>query len=494
MAFASTMKAGMIALVILVPEGSLASPASRPSQATPRPALTPPLSADVRSHGAKGDGAADDTDALQAACTSGSVFLPPGTYLVTRPIALSGRVRIEGAGATIQSSAPNGALFRASGDLAGFVMRDVVLRSMRKDLDKRGDALFSVDYHTVDGALFDNVTFDTGSSYQNAISLAAEVGTRVENVTIRDCSFTGASAGVELVHHVDLARRITGVKIHHNRFVHNGLKDDQYAGFAISLSGPLSRVDVIGNDVRGYPYAGIEVAASSSGSFDADYIIHANTIVGTGRGIITDTGNAGPGTRISRVSIVGNVVVRNRFFQWLEGLADSVVQGNVFETRHTAPSPDHKNDFFAFRHCDRLVIGDNAFRLELPPEEAGKALVAFLGVTDTQISGNLFETSGVHVVSMGSAEKPSTDNSLSGNRFVHKDNGAFSDPVAFGGARTTRNALTASTVVKRHENTISSQAAGNGATGTVTIRSDTGTLSLTMPDLAIPRAGEKGTR
>ncbi len=366
-------------------------------------------------------------------------------------------------------------------------MRDMALRTTRKDLQKRGEALFAVDYRNLDGALFENVTFDTGSSYQNAISLAAEVGTHVENVTIRDCSFTGASAGVEFVHHVDAARRISGIKILHNRFAHNGLKDDQYAGFGISLSGPFSRVDVIGNDIRGYPYAGIEIVAPKWGGFEADYVIQANTLVGTGRGIITDTGHAGPTGRISRVSITGNLIVGNRFFQRLQGLSDSVIQGNVFDTRYPTPSPDHQYDFFSFNDCDGILVADNVFRLELPASEAAKAFVAFLGMRNSQVSGNEFESSGVHAVCVGSPERPSTDNSFFGNRFVHQDNGVFSDPVAFRGAATTRNVLNASTIIARHENAVSSQAAGNVVTGTTKLRSDTGSLdSSKLETVVIP--------
>ncbi|MEH1097896.1 glycosyl hydrolase family 28-related protein [Micromonospora sp. CPCC 205561] len=56
----------------------------------------------VREHGAKGDGTADDTAALQAAIdrvrsTGGIVFLPPGTYL-TRRLTLHSRVHLRGSG------------------------------------------------------------------------------------------------------------------------------------------------------------------------------------------------------------------------------------------------------------------------------------------------------------------------------------------------------------------------------------------------------------
>jgi hypothetical protein len=483
--------------IVMLLAGALGgTPARAAGQATPATSTAPAAPAvatgDVRSRGARGDGVADDTAAIQAACAAGGdVVLPAGTYLVTRPISLSGRVRILGAGATVVSSAPTGEVFVAAGDLAGFVMRDVALRTTRKDLDKRGGALFAVDHRSVRSARFEGVTFDTGSSYQNGLSLAAQVGTVIEDVTIRDCRFTGASAGIEIVQHVDLERRVTGVRILGNRFAYNGLKDEQVAGFGVSLSGRLSTVEVSGNDIRGYPYAGIEVVAPKAGGFDADYVIHANTVVGTGRGIITDTANLGPSGHITRLSIRGNVVVDNRYFQRFQGLADSIVQGNVFDTRWTTPAAQHQFDFFGFLDSDRILVADNQFRLELPPEEAGKALLAFNGVTNSHVTGNRVECSGARVVRIGSPARPSTDNSFSANRLEQRDGGAASEPVAFVGPGTTRNVLSGTTIVTRHEGAFSSQAAGNVASATVTVRSDTGVVDTTSGarSFAIPPAG-----
>jgi hypothetical protein len=58
----------------------------------------------VNDYGAAGDGVTDDTDAIQAACAAakaaggGVVNLPPGTYLIRRPITLASNVTLRGAG------------------------------------------------------------------------------------------------------------------------------------------------------------------------------------------------------------------------------------------------------------------------------------------------------------------------------------------------------------------------------------------------------------
>ncbi len=51
------------------------------------PVVTPAFSADVKSLGARGDGQADDTAAIQKAVDAGgSITFPTGTYKLTRPI------------------------------------------------------------------------------------------------------------------------------------------------------------------------------------------------------------------------------------------------------------------------------------------------------------------------------------------------------------------------------------------------------------------------
>jgi len=65
----------------------------------------------VRSHGAKGDGATDDTAAIQAAMNEaakkgGVVYLPPGKYLVKGSLSVPAGVSVKGAAAAPQYSEP----------------------------------------------------------------------------------------------------------------------------------------------------------------------------------------------------------------------------------------------------------------------------------------------------------------------------------------------------------------------------------------------------
>lgn len=82
-----------------------AAPATAPTTAaTTAPAIQPApegTTADVRAFGAKGDGAADDTEAFRAALTavatkSGTVTVPPGEYLIKTNLSVPPGVSLEG--------------------------------------------------------------------------------------------------------------------------------------------------------------------------------------------------------------------------------------------------------------------------------------------------------------------------------------------------------------------------------------------------------------
>src|SRR5262249_42096421 len=89
----------------------------------PAPGTKPPTG-NVRDHGAKGDGNADDWQAIQNAVDAGVgvVHLPPGTYRVTKPVVVDlAKVRftaIRGDGARVVM-AGEGPAFRFVGSHAG---------------------------------------------------------------------------------------------------------------------------------------------------------------------------------------------------------------------------------------------------------------------------------------------------------------------------------------------------------------------------------------
>jgi hypothetical protein len=82
--------------------------------------------ADVRSYGARGDGSADDTAAIEAAINSlangESIYFPPGIYRITSTVTLTRGVRLVGDGRSsiIRTDAPSFNLFEAQADYLSF--------------------------------------------------------------------------------------------------------------------------------------------------------------------------------------------------------------------------------------------------------------------------------------------------------------------------------------------------------------------------------------
>jgi pectate lyase-like protein len=426
--------------------------------------------------GAVGNGIVDDTAAVQAAAGSGApIYAPPGTYRVTAEIAVSGSFRLYGRDATIMTTVSS--IFVANNDLTDFWLRDVKLTTTRNNLAVHTGALFYSDGYNIDGGVIEHVTFDNGSSDGNGVLLAVQSGKTIKNVAIRDCYFTGPSTGLEIVNHVDSVNRITGVRLVDNRFVHNGLKDDQFAGFAISLSGPHRYVDVARNDIRGYPYAGIEIVGKYTGPFD--YTIHGNRLEATGRGIIIDRGTGAVSARFSRISIIGNIIRQNRFFQRFEQLIDSEIVANHIEATDGLISADRLNEFVSFSRSDRLVVSGNSINLDFPGAERNKATVTFRAWTNSVFAGNKVRTTGLDSLRFDGTTDAVTDNAVTGNQITLAPTGAGYYPVQFTGAGATRNVLAGNVITTSTGLTVvqTAGATGNVAEGTIKVRSDTGLVS-----------------
>ncbi|WP_426790085.1 glycosyl hydrolase family 28-related protein [Sphingobacterium sp. WOUb80] len=100
----------------------------------------------VRDFGAKGDGAADDTESIQQAINAGvgkTIFFPRGNYRVTRPLILPNSIKllgegdVGGAGGMVISSGVGkdlSAIFTAKGNL----LEDVILENIRTLGSKSG--------------------------------------------------------------------------------------------------------------------------------------------------------------------------------------------------------------------------------------------------------------------------------------------------------------------------------------------------------------------
>ena len=166
------------------------------------------MTVNVRSFGAVGDGAADDTAAIQRAINAaavapgvgvgravGSVYLPAGTYTVSSQVLLASNTGLVGdAGRTVvrlQDGAMNSRL------LIGYRVPNVTLRNLVLDANRQRTTAASHSAGEGTGALFvesDNVEI-SNSVVRNArwygLWLSDTSNSRVLNNTVQDCGVRG---------------------------------------------------------------------------------------------------------------------------------------------------------------------------------------------------------------------------------------------------------------------------------------------------------------
>lgn len=157
--------------------------------------VQPALSADVRSCGAKGDGQADDTAAIQKAVDSGSrVNFPKGVYRITKPIVIeldkTGFTSLAGDGVARVVMEGAGAAFRFVGTHAGSADPDQVKSNVwERQRMPMVDGLEIVGAHPeadgveATGTMQITITRTTVRDARHGIRLA----TRNRNVLIADC-------------------------------------------------------------------------------------------------------------------------------------------------------------------------------------------------------------------------------------------------------------------------------------------------------------------
>jgi hypothetical protein len=138
---------------------------------------SPPQSemVDVRQHGAVGDGAADDTEAFEAALQAGTyVYVPPGAYVIRRSLEIPATTRVVGGGKY------NTLLLHAhDGDFARLAERcslaDLAIEGQGGDFGGRGlvisgndgqQSVQSVAVVGFDGYCIDFETPDAGSQFR----------------------------------------------------------------------------------------------------------------------------------------------------------------------------------------------------------------------------------------------------------------------------------------------------------------------------------------
>lgn len=343
-------------------------------------------------YGAKGDGIADDTAAVQAALnevgTPGRgyvLYFPAGTYRITRRLNLASRIYI-----SIFGADPAGTILKwagASGGTLLYINGVAHSRFERMTFDGSGTAAVIVDQS------WDNVTgkFDTGNRYGDVVFKDAGIGIRggvldfgFAETTILRCNFSNFSqAGIVLcnfnaldlwVHYSTftdcnyaITNTLSGKGAGNYRVYNSILRNSKTADFGIGNTGGFSMRHNYSIGSRRFIEAG--------GTNNPAYItIQGNIILDTTDPYAISIGNQGP------IMLYDNVIrSRSRgqfgvvFIAAFSADSDGFAIGNTF----TEKGPIGVNN--RLTEIDSVVVPKTALNLIVPdPPDPSPSLKRFV--------------------------------------------------------------------------------------------------------------------
>lgn len=371
--------------------GVVALTAARSPQ---RPGANAP-SGDVRDHGAKGDGVADDTAAVQAAVDSGAgvVRLPKGVYRVTKPVVIdldkTGITAITGDTVARVVMAGDGPAFRLVGTHAGTAAPATVKPGVwdRQRMPSVDGVEIVGDHPSADGiagtgTMKLTITRVLVRRCRHGIHLTG----RNRNVTISDCHvYQNRGVGIFLdavnLHQIN----VTGCHVSYND-----------GGGIACVGGEVRNLQITGCDIEsnhgkdGPPTANVLV--DSTGGTNAEVAITGNTIqhnhTAPGSANVRIKGptipdKKTPERRDGHVTITGNVL--------------SDVATNIHLTHARGVVITGNTAWMAFGHnllvedSAHVVVGANGFernpRYAYGDSESASNAVLFKNSADCTITG-----------------------------------------------------------------------------------------------------------
>lgn len=334
-------------------QGILADAALQPADigATVEPAFT----FNVKTYGAAGDGAADDTAEIQAAIDAaevagGVVYFPPGTYIVsaTRTLAGTPGVILRGAGPSSivkSSSSTMGSIFEVTGS-------DVVIEQLTLD-GAYTTGSHSGAFGLVKVTQGDRVTV-RHCTLQNSRDAGVRTAGLTEDIAVEHCLFSNCFVGVVTGSTSD-SQVPQRIKVTDCTFF-NGWSDANETG-AIKIQSvsatTLSAGHIVsGNFIKNPGEMGIEIFAGCG-----DVVAHGNVIEDVRFGISLDS--------TVRASVVGN---STRLTVWagIEAAGpvhDVVIANNVVDGYTSGGARGSTNGIITSNSTpDRVTIQGNRVR------------------------------------------------------------------------------------------------------------------------------------
>lgn len=364
------------------------------TQPQPKAPGTRPPTGNVRDHGARGDGVADDWQAVQNAVNdkAGVVHLPPGTYRITKPVVIDldavGFTAIKGDTVARVVMAGDGPAFKFVGTHGGTADPKSV-----KDNVWSKQRMPAIDGVEIVGA------HDTA----DGIEATGTMQLTVTRVLIRKCRhgvhLTGRNRNVLIADSHVYENRGVGVFLDHVNLHQVNVTGSHISyndrGGVVELGGEVRNLQVTGCDIEanhakdGPPTANVLI--DSTGGTNAEVAITGNTIQHTrtapGSANIRVKGPTTPlkgtdETRDGHVTITGNVISDTKVNIHLDHARGVVITGNTLWT-------GVEYNLLA-EHSTSVVVGPN--NLDRNPryfreEDGSSDAVLFRHCTDCTLTG-----------------------------------------------------------------------------------------------------------
>jgi hypothetical protein len=337
-------RSGAPQLTVFTSDGATTTAAPAPAPApkpTPTPAPAPGLPGpvfEVKLYGAKGDGVADDTAAMQAALDAaakaggGSVHVPSGTFLISHPLTYGAKVTLSGDGKASRianTTTRSGDTFmlrpKANGQ-AGVTMQRLTFDQRGDWYDRNGDSVndWLLDVSGTTDMVVQDVGFEnvrTIAVYSQTTAANPVVGLNVLRNHVYQAngdgfSFFGAFRDFVIdgntVEHTEddaIAVQSSGVSdVPRNIMITNNtvLNCDTRSTFGSTPNGINSwgaeQVTISGNTVRNVLANGIRVGNSESRR--GAYLTVKNNVV-SGAGTNNNTSGLGTTVPANGISVIG---------------------------------------------------------------------------------------------------------------------------------------------------------------------------------------------
>jgi len=208
----------------------------------------------AKEFGARGDGATDDTQAIQDALNAGNLFLPPGTYMV-RMISIPANRLLIGMGAgsilKLKAGSPDFSNVLSIKDASQVLIRDIAIDGSGNNVAS-GEHSHNLFIWNSKDVLVDNVILHDAQG--DGISIGSDENGETRRITIRNCNFYNRGrGGITIVgqgasdvfltnNHIRLGTQVTTSTSHIN-------------GIHVELSSPVAthpteNIQILDNIVR----------------------------------------------------------------------------------------------------------------------------------------------------------------------------------------------------------------------------------------------------